>query len=178
MMTLSTEHAAALEVRFDGTIDNGAIEGMAVRFGVIDTYRSTFVAGAFGALDGRSVPMLWAHDPGEVLGSWTSLRSTPEGLMAAGKLNLEVQRAREVRAMLLAGDIRGLSIGFVATQAETRNGIRTITAARLIEISLTAFPSVPGSGVTGIRTTDDRSGAAIRLAEVARSAARAFTRKG
>ena len=177
-MTLQTEHGCAVEVRFAGGIENGEIDGVAVRFGVVDTYRSTFVAGAFGALEGRRVPMLWAHDPGEVLGSWTSLRSAPEGLMVAGKLNLEVQRAREVRAMLLAGDVRGLSIGFVATQAETRNGIRTITAARLVEISLTAFPSVPGSGVTGIRTTDDRAGAAARLAEAARNAARAFTRKG
>lgn len=177
-MSLGTEQAAAVEIRFGGQIEDGALEGVAVRFGVVDTYRSTFGAGAFGSLEGRSVPMLWAHNPGEVLGSWTSLRSTPEGLMVAGKLNLEVQRAREVRAMILAGDIRGLSIGFVATQAETRNGVRTISAARLVEISLTAFPSVPGSGVTGIRTFDDRAGAAIRLAQAARSAARAFTKKG
>lgn len=176
-MTLSTEHAGIVEVRFAGTLEDGALEGMAVRFGVVDTYRSTFTPTTFKGLEGRSVPMLWAHNPTEVLGSWTSLRSTAEGLVVAGKLNLEVQRAREARAMLLAGDVKGLSVGFITTKAEQRNGIRTITAAELVEISITAFASVPGSGVTGIRS-DDRNGAAIRLAEAAKAAARAFSLKG
>ncbi|PIO99663.1 HK97 family phage prohead protease [Pleomorphomonas carboxyditropha] len=174
-MVLQLEHAAALEVRFAGQIEDGALEGVAVRFGVIDTYGSTFTPTAFKGLAGRSVPMLWAHDSREVIGSWTSLRSTSEGVMVAGKLNLEVQRSREVRAMLIAGDVKGLSIGFNTIKAELKSGIRTITAAELVEISLTAFPSVPGSGVTGVRTTnDDRYGAAIRLAIAAKAAARAF----
>jgi HK97 family phage prohead protease len=176
-MTLATEHAGIVEVRFTGALEDGALEGVAVRFGVVDSYGTTFTPTTFKGLAGRSVPMLWAHDTREVIGSWTSLRSTAEGLVSAGKLNLEVQRAREVRAMLLAGDVKGLSIGFVTTKAEQRNGVRTITAADLVEISITAFPSVPGSGLTGIRS-DDRTGAAIRLAEAARAAARAFSLKG
>lgn len=173
-MALQLEHAAALEVRFAGQLEDGALEGVAVRYGVIDSYGSTFTPTAFKGLAGRSVPMLWAHDTREVIGSWTSLRSTAEGLAASGKLNLEVQRAREVRAMLIAGDVKGLSIGFNTTKAEMKAGVRTITAAELVEISLTAFPSVPGSGVTGVRTFDDRYGAAIRLAIAAKAAARAF----
>jgi HK97 family phage prohead protease len=176
-MSLATEHAGIVEVRFTGTLEDGALEGVAVRFGVVDSYRSTFTQTTFKGLAGRSVPMLWAHNPSEVLGSWTSLRSTAEGLVAVGKMNLEVQRAREVRAMLLAEDVRGLSIGFITTKAEQRNGIRTITAAELVEISITAFASVPGSEVTGIRS-DDRTGAAIRLALAAKAAARAFSLKG
>lgn len=177
MMTLATEHAGIVEVRFAGTLEDGALEGIAVRFGVVDSYRSTFTPTTFKGLAGRSVPMLWAHNPSEVLGSWTSLRATSEGLVSSGKLNLEVQRAREVRSMLLAGDVKGLSIGFIANKAEQRDGVRVITAAELVEISITAFASVPGSGVTGIRS-DDRTGAAIRLAEAARAAVRAFTVKG
>lgn len=177
-MAIRTEHGATIEVRFADGLEDGALEGVAVRFNVVDTYGSSFAPSAFRGVVGRTVPMLWAHDPAEVIGSWTSLRATADGLLAGGKLNLDVQRAREARAMLLAGDIRGLSVGFIATRATTRAGVRVITAAKLVEISLTAFPAVPGSEVTGIRTIDDRAGAAIRLANAARAAARAYSMKG
>lgn len=81
-----------------------------------------------------------------------------DGLKVRGKLNLEVQRAREVRAMLIAGDVSGLSIGFRRLKDESRaGGIRHITAARLVEISFVAVPSVPGSHVTSIRPVPDLS---------------------
>ena len=173
---MAFEHAEAIEVRFTSEEDGGRIEGCAVRFNVVDSYRTTFAPEAFTGLEGRTVPMLWSHDPSEVIGSWTGFRTEVDGLMVTGKLNLDVQRAREARAMLIAGDVRGLSIGFTTTKSERRGAVRRITSARLHEISLTAFAAVPGSRVTAIRT-DDRNGAAIRLAEAARAAARAFRGK-
>lgn len=145
------------EVRFAPPADDGTIEGIAVRFDVLDSYRTTFDRRAF-AWDGKSLPLLWSHDPSDVVGSVRSVSVEADGLKVRGKLNLEVQRAREVRAMLIAGDINGLSIGFRRLKDESRaGGIRHITQARLVEVSFVAVPSVPGSHVTSIRAVPDLS---------------------
>lgn len=142
------------ETRFTTPTDTGEIEGVAVRFNTVDTYRTEFHPDAFRGLEGRSVPMLWAHDPSNVIGSWSSFQVRADGLTAKGKLNLAVAKALEVRSLLQAGDIKGLSIGFRTVKDERRsNGIRRIMEAALHEISIVAFPSVPGSGITSVRTT-------------------------
>lgn len=147
------------EVRFSDVGDDGSIEGVAVRFDTVDTYGTSFAPEAFRGLDGRSIPMLFNHNPGEVVGSWSSFQVRNGGLTAKGRLNLEVARAREVRAMLKAGDISGLSIGFSRTkQRPGANGSTYIIEARLYEVSIVAFPSVPGSGVTKVRSSSEANG--------------------
>ncbi|PZQ97573.1 MAG: HK97 family phage prohead protease [Cereibacter sphaeroides] len=147
---------ADMEVRFAPVGDDGSIEGMAVRFGVTDAYRSEFAASAFAGSAGRSVPMLWSHDPAQVIGSWSSVEVRADGLAVKGKLNLAVAKAQEVRALLQAGDINGMSVGFRTIKDERlANGVRRITEARLGEISIVAVPAVPGSTVTSIRSTPD-----------------------
>jgi HK97 family phage prohead protease len=145
-----------VEVRFTAPTENGELEGVAVRFNTVDTYRTEFAPNAFRGLEARSVPMLWAHDPSNVIGSWSAFQVRADGLTAKGRLNLAVAKAQEVRSLLQAGDVRGLSIGFRTVKDERRsNGIRRITEATLHEISIVAFPSVPGSVVTSVRTTPD-----------------------
>lgn len=161
-----------IEVRFAAPGEDGAIEGVAIRFGVVDSYGSQFAPSAFAGLEGRTVPMLWSHSTADVIGSWTVTRITPTEMNVRGRLNLDVQRAREARAMIQAGDVRGLSVGFSTLKDERRGAVRTILRATLHEVSITAFAAVPGSAVTSIRS--DRAGAAVRLAEAALSAARAI----
>ncbi|MCD7110439.1 HK97 family phage prohead protease [Rhizobium sp. DKSPLA3] len=84
-----------LEVRFAAPGEDGTIEGTAVRFDTLDSYRTTFDKRAF-AWDGKSLPLLWSHDPSAVVGSVRTVRVENDGLKIIGKLNLEVQRAREV----------------------------------------------------------------------------------
>ncbi len=157
------ETSATCEVRFAAPDDDGTVEGVAVRFDVVDSFRTTFDSRSFAASVGKSVPMLWSHDPAEVVGRWTNIE-IGDGLRIRGKLNLEVQRAREVRSLLVAGDIAGLSVGFQTLKDERRaGGIRHITEAILREVSFVAMPSVPGSQVTSIRNgrADERVAAFI-----------------
>lgn len=143
------------EVRFAAPGDDGAIEGFAVKFNTVDSYRTSFDRRAF-QWEGRSLPLLWSHDRAQVVGSVTSITPEADGLKVRGKLNMEVQRAREVRAMLVAGDISGMSIGFRRLKDEARTGgVRHITQAQLLEISFVAVPSVPGSRVTSVRAAPD-----------------------
>jgi HK97 family phage prohead protease len=165
------------EVRFSDPGDSGEIEGTAVKFDTIDSYRTTFAPTAFNVA-GRSIPMLWSHDPSQVIGSWSSFQIRDGGLTAKGKLNLAVAKAIEVRALLKAGDVSGLSIGFSTLKDERQaNGIRRITEARLHEISVVTFASVPGSGITKIRQSEngtDHASAMASFAAACRSAALAI----
>lgn len=143
-----------MEVRFDAHADDGTLEGLAVRFGVVDSYRTSFDRNAF-VWEGRSLPLLWNHDRSQVLGSVRSITPDGEGLRIKARLNLDIARAREVRSMLSAGDISGLSVGFQRLKDEARSGgVRHITRAKLNEVSVVALPAVPGSRITSIRTSE------------------------
>lgn len=160
------------EVRFSATGDDGTLEGVAVRFDVVDSYRTSFDRNAF-ALEGRSLPLLWSHDPSQVVGSVRQIVADAEGLKITGKLNLDVAKAREVRSLLAAGDVGGLSIGFRRLADEPRpGGVRHITRAQLVEVSVVAVASVPGSAVTSIRTEIGRASRATAFINACRKAAR------
>jgi len=139
------------EVRFTDTED-GEITGYATKFNVVDSYRTSFAPDAF-SWSGR-LPLLWHHNPADVVGSIRSITPDNDGLKIIGRLNLDVAKAREVRSMLKAGDIDGLSIGFRTLKDEGRSGgIRHITKAQLKEVSFVTFPAVPGSQVTAVRSS-------------------------
>lgn len=157
MRQIATTELADAEVRFSPVAEDGTLEGWATRFNTPDAYRTSFDPAAF-QWRGERLPLLWAHDPGQIVGSVRSVVAEAEGLKITAKLNLEVQRAREARAMLLAGDVSGLSIGFRRIRDEVRQGgIRHITQAQLVEVSLVAVPAVPGSRVTSTRATPPAS---------------------
>ncbi|WP_126978543.1 HK97 family phage prohead protease [Frigidibacter oleivorans] len=142
---------ADAEVRFAVPGDDGILEGTAVRFDVVDSHRSEFAPQAF-ANARAPIPMLWSHDPAQVIGSWISIEARSDGLAVKGRLNLAVTKAMEVRALLQAGDVTGLSVGFRTLRDErTAQGTRRVTQAELHEISIVAFPAVPGSRVVATR---------------------------
>src|SRR5581483_7180928 len=95
---------------------DGTVEGYASLFGEIDQARDMVMPGAFaaslGTRDIRRVPMLFQHDPSEPVGVWLELREDAHGLFARGRLIPDVTRGKELLALLRAGAIDGLSIGF------------------------------------------------------------------
>lgn len=95
---------------------DGTVEGYASLFGEIDAARDMVMPGAFAQtlrLRGpRRIPMLFQHDPAEPIGVWLELVEDHRGLKARGRLIPEVARGREVLALVRAGAIDGLSIGF------------------------------------------------------------------
>ncbi len=162
-----------LEVRFSSVADDGTVEAVAVPFNTVDSYGTSFDQRAFGTITKR-VPMLWSHDPSQVIGSWMEFEASDKALRAKGKLNLEIERAREVRAMLQAEDIRGISPGFRVLKAEPRaGGITHFTKVELVELSLVAMASIPGAKVTKIRARPHGAAAADFITAI-KSAARAF----
>ncbi|MCK2057114.1 HK97 family phage prohead protease [Methylobacterium sp. 37f] len=132
---------------------DGHFTGYASLFGVPDLGRDVVAPGAFAqSLAARGVAgvrMLWQHDPAEPVRRWLSLREDARGLRVAGQLNLGVQRARELDALLRDGSLDGLSIGFRTLRARPeRGGNRRLEAIDLWEISLVTFPLQAGARIT------------------------------
>ncbi|TFZ60668.1 HK97 family phage prohead protease [Methylorubrum sp. Q1] len=130
---------------------DGHFTGYASLFGVPDLGRDTVAPGAFAASLGRrgagGVRMLWQHDPAEPIGSWLSLKEDGRGLRVAGRLNLAVQRAREIDALMREGALDGLSIGFRVMRSSPERGGRRLLAVDLWEVSLVTFPLQPDARV-------------------------------
>ena len=143
-----------LEVKAALSVDDtGTITGIAWPFGSPDRVGDVIEKGAFTAPG--TLPMLFAHDQGQVVGVWDEIAETPDGLTVKGRLLVEdVERAREVRAMIRSRAVSGLSIGFIPKASKPRQRGRTITALDLHEISVVAVPSHPGAQITSIKAAD------------------------
>lgn len=142
-----------IEIKAQLTVDEaGTITGIAWPFGSPDRVGDVIEKGAF-ASSAVPLPMLDTHDQAKVVGVWDEISETPEGLTVKGRLLIEdVERAREVRALVQAGAMRGLSIGFSSTKALPRKGGgRTIQGLDLLEISVVAVPAHPAARITSAK---------------------------
>ncbi len=136
---------------------DGTFEGYASLFNVADLGRDVIAPGAFrdslklrGA---RGVKMLFQHDPAEPIGVWHELVEDHRGLLARGRLMLQVARAREVLALMRAGALDGLSIGFrtVTGHRDAKSGTRRLTKVDLWEISVVTFPLLPQARIDHVK---------------------------
>jgi uncharacterized protein len=133
---------AGLVVR-DGTM----VEGYASLFGRRDQGGDVVAKGAYAAslkalgVAGRRVKMLWQHDPAQPIGIWDEVREDATGLWVKGRILTEVEKGREAAALLAAGAIDGLSIGYRTLRAERdAKGQRVLSELELWEVSLVTFP--------------------------------------
>ncbi|WP_438990421.1 HK97 family phage prohead protease [Lentibacter sp.] len=137
------------------TVTEGCrIEGYASLFGACDQGGDIVQKGAYGAslaalaAEGRRVKMLWQHDPAQPIGIWDEVREDSRGLYVKGRLLEGTQRGREAAALIEAGAIDGLSIGYRTRKAgKTDKGQRLLTELELWEVSLVTFPMLPSARV-------------------------------
>jgi Escherichia/Staphylococcus phage prohead protease len=159
---LKMKAASGLEVKFcrfeEGLAlaEDGVISGYASVFGAADQGGDVVQAGAYKAsLDrlaasGRGIKMLWQHDPAQVIGIWDEVREDKRGLFVKGRFLSEVQKGQEAMALVKAGAIDGLSIGYRTIRAEKDvKGRRLLHELELWEVSLVTFPMLPEARVQG-----------------------------
>jgi HK97 family phage prohead protease len=130
------------------------ITGYASRFGVEDGGRDVVEPGAYcdslarAAVEGRRIKMLWQHDPAQVIGVWDVAREDGVGLWVEGRLLKDVGRGREAAALVEAGALDGLSIGYTVKRAQKDGkGRRVLKELELWEVSLVTFPMLPSARV-------------------------------
>ncbi len=134
--------------------DEGKFIGHASVFGGIDSYNDTVEPGAFKKTlkENKAFPLLWSHNPAEPLGIITG-EEDKKGLAISGDLNMEVAAAREKRALVAQGAIRGLSIGYEAVKwdFDKTDGVRHLKEIRLWEISICTFPADRAAQIARIK---------------------------
>jgi uncharacterized protein len=161
-----------LEVKFAGGApalsDGQVIEGYASLFGLTDQGGDAVLPGAFAAslerlaAKGDKVRMLWQHDPTRPIGVWDEIREDQTGLWVKGRLLPEVAQAREAAALIQAGAIDGLSIGYRTIRAERdQKGRRALAEVELWEVSLVTFPMLPQAKVDRKEADDLREMVAL-----------------
>jgi uncharacterized protein len=159
----------------DGTL----IEGYASVFGQRDQGGDVVRKGAYTASlkalagAGRRVKMLWQHDPGQPIGVWDEVREDATGLWVKGHILPDVARGREAAALLAAGAIDGLSIGYRTVKAERDGkGQRLLSELELWEVSLVTFPMLPEARVSAKAEAADETWAV--MAQMFREARRSL----
>lgn len=146
--------AIALQLKADS---EGRIEGYASRFGEIDRGGDSVEKGAYaGSLaNGHKIKMLWQHDPGQPIGVWDEVKEDETGLYVRGRLLDEVAKAREVKAMIGAGAVDGLSIGYRTIKAGRRSdGGRALKELDLWEVSIVTFPMQETAVIDSYKAAD------------------------
>lgn len=146
--------AVALELKREPDQD-GTFEGYASVFGVVDQGMDVVARGAFmKTLGKRRVKMLWQHDMAQPIGVWDDIQEDERGLFVRGRLLKEVDKGREAMALLRAGAIDSMSIGYRTIEAmpEAEGRVRKLTEVDLYEISLVTFPMLPDAKVTAVKS--------------------------
>jgi HK97 family phage prohead protease len=134
-----------LEVKRSAT--GTQVRGYAAVFGTVDQQGEVIDPGAFSESlahhrrKGTQPLMFWSHDPAEIPGYWTSMVEDHKGLLATGRILSTVQRGKEALALIDAGAVSGLSVGFRCKRDKMIGGIRHLQNLDLVEVSLVSLPS-------------------------------------
>jgi HK97 family phage prohead protease len=136
---------------------DGSFEGYASLFNREDLGRDIVLPGAFreslASRGTRGIKLLFQHDANQPIGVWTTIEEDSRGLYAQGRLMRDVAKAREVLALMRAGALDGLSIGFKTMKArrDRATGVRRLEKIDLWEISIVTFPLLPEARITSTK---------------------------
>jgi len=156
-----THKTLDLHFEIKAVSDDGLFSGYGSVFGNVDGGGDIVHAGAFTKSikewEGRKrmPPVLWNHDRNEPIGVYTVLREDEKGLYVEGKLLVgEVQRAREIHALMKVGALDGMSIGYGVRGADRdrATGVRNLKDLRLFEVSIVTFPMNEAATIDAVKS--------------------------
>ena len=175
--------SAAFELKAEPD-DEGVFEGYASTFGNVDQGMDVMERGAFrkSLASGRKVKLLWQHDTSKVIGVPMELREDERGLYIKGRLLKDIAQAREAMALMRAGAIDSMSIGYRTIKAipEAGGRVRKLIEVDLFEASLITFPMNEMARITDVKSirTEREFEAFLRDAGYSRREAAALTLHG
>lgn len=154
---MSNQHLQPLEIDVKSIAEDGTFTGYASVFGVKDRGRDIVMPGAFTkslqTYPADRVKLLYQHEPNEPVGVWSKFEEDAKGLKATGRLILETTKGREIYALMKAGAIDGLSIGYrtIRDEMDRKQGARLLHEVELREVSLVTFPMNEAATVTSVK---------------------------
>jgi HK97 family phage prohead protease len=133
----------------NGNNEGWEISGYASWFNERDLGGDVVKPGAYTAsLKQRpSVPLLWQHDTGEVIGKTLLMHEDNNGLFFKAQI-IPTRRGQDARLLTQAGAVSGVSIGYDAIDPLIGREGRTLPVIDLMEISLVTFPMMPKAQLT------------------------------
>lgn len=188
---------SSLPIAVKEVAQDGTFEGYGSVFGVLDAVGDVVAPGAYAASleryagEARMPKLLWQHDPWSPIGVWLEMREDARGLWCRGRLILDVERGREAYALLKAGAVDALSIGFEALEVEFAdpddyeakyghpmliggpacNQVRVLKAIDLWEVSLVTFPACEPARIESVKASPALDVVPLALALARRQAA-------
>lgn len=144
--------------------DDGTFEGYGSVFNFVDHSKDVVVPGAFtkslSSWQARKMmpPILWQHDSRNPIGIYEEMREDEVGLFVRGRLLVgEVVQASEAHALMKAGALSGLSIGYypVVDEYDRETGVTTLKELDLWEVSPVTFPDNDLARITDVKDIHD-----------------------
>ena len=145
----------------------GHFTGYGSTFGNVDSDSDIIMPGAFARsladLKSKSqMPaMLFSHERSRPIGDYLEAKEDDRGLWLEGQLWVDGphpnQDALTARRMMLGPAGAGMSIGFWVRgeEIDRESGIRKITDAKLVEVSVVSFPANEEARTTGVKGDND-----------------------
>lgn len=159
-MTMENKEHKIIGLELKSLTEDGMFEGYGSIFGNKDSYGDVVNKGAFASSlqsqKSQNIKLLWQHDTTEPIGVYQDVHEDDKGLYVKGQLLInDIVKAREAYALMKAGAINGLSIGYTVNQGGSewnKNGtIRYLNDLSLWEISIVTFPANPKAIVSDIK---------------------------
>lgn len=141
--------------------EDGFFSGYGAVFGNLDWYNDIILPGAFKNTlakwteKGKFPPVLWNHSSNEPIGVYTKLVEDEKGLYVEGRLLVDdVPKAKSTHALLKAGAIDGLSIGYrtVKSSYNENTDIRELIELDLGEVSIVTTPANEKTTVISVKS--------------------------
>lgn len=171
---MKTDFGYEFELDTKAVTAEGEFEGYASVFNVEDLGRDVVMPGAFTKSLARrpagKVKMLREHDRSEPVGVWSDVVEDRKGLRVKGRLILETTKGRETHALMKAGALDGMSIGFrtLKDRFDRPKGLRFLEELDLPEISIVTFPMNTRATVSTVKSEDDAERARALVSEINR----------
>ncbi len=154
-----TKHGAPM-LELKAIEEDGKFGGYGSIFGNKDSHGEVVMPGAFSKSlaehrrKGTRPKLFWQHDMGKPIGKWLDFAEDGKGLYMEGQLNMNVQQGREAHALLKAGDIDGLSIGYRVVTAENDDKAQVIRLKelQLMEVSIVSLGSNDRALIDEVKT--------------------------
>lgn len=104
------------------------------------------------------------------------MREDGKGLYVKGRILTDIGKGREAAALIGAGAIDGLSIGYRTVRAQKDgSGARVLSELELWEVSLVTFPMLPEARLVAEAKGDDPMAAEMMLRDIAEALSSART---
>lgn len=145
----------------------GHIEAYVAIFNNVDEGNDRILPGAFTRTIQNSkarakarekkyvLPMLWNHDPNELIGGWTDLVEDSIGLKCKGDISLATQRGREYYALAKAGMSDQFSIVYDIPSGGAKydkSGVRDLSEIRLFSNDPVVFAMNDSTYMVGVKS--------------------------